>query len=101
MSNAQLVITAVVEQHRAVAEVASSYGVHRSWVYKLVARYRDEGEVAFEPRSRRPRSSRRAITGAVVAAVLVERDRLVASGHDAGPETIRWHLQGAGVVVSR
>ena len=101
MSKARLVITAVVEQHRAVAEVASSYGVARSWVYELLARYRAEGEAAFEPRSRRPRTSPRAIAPEVVAAVLLERDRLVASGHDAGPETIRWHLQRAGTTVSR
>ena len=31
--------------------------------------------------------------------MLAERDRLVASGHDAGPETIRWHLQRAGTTV--
>ena len=57
MSKARLVITAVVEQHRPVAEVAASYGVHRAWVYKLLARYRAEGEAAFEPRSRRPKTS--------------------------------------------
>jgi transposase InsO family protein len=28
--------------------------------------------------------------------VLAERDRLVGSGHDAGPETIGWHLEQAG-----
>lgn len=46
MSKARLVITAVVEQHRRVAEVAAAYGVHRGWVYKLLARYRAEGEAA-------------------------------------------------------
>ena len=29
----------------------------------------------------------------MVAAVLAQRDRFVAAGHDAGPETIRWDLQ--------
>lgn len=94
-------ITAVVEQHRPVAEVAASYGVARSWVYELVARYRAEGEAAFEPRSRRPKTSPRAVTDQAVAAVLAERDRLVALGHDPGPETIHWHLYRAGTVVSR
>jgi hypothetical protein len=28
-------------------------GVARSWVYTLLARYRADGEAAFEPRSRR------------------------------------------------
>ena len=97
MSKARLVITAVLEQRRPVAEVAASYGVSRSWVYELLARYRAEGEAAFEPRSRRPYTTSNAVTDEVVAAVLAERDRLVASGHDAGPETISWHLERAGI----
>ena len=54
MSKARLVITAVVLEGRSVSEVARTYGVARSWVYALVARYRAEGDAAFEPRSRRP-----------------------------------------------
>jgi hypothetical protein len=33
-----LVITAVVVERRPVAEVASAYGLHRAWVYRLLAR---------------------------------------------------------------
>ena len=58
MSKARLVITAVTVEKRQVSEVAKSYGVARSWVYALLARYRAEGEAAFEPRSRRPRPPR-------------------------------------------
>lgn len=47
MSKARLVITAVVVQKRSPLEVATAYGVSRSWVYELLARYRAEGEVAF------------------------------------------------------
>ena len=54
MSKARLVITALVVEQQTVAEVAARYGVHRSWVYRLKARYDDDGEAAFEPRSRRP-----------------------------------------------
>jgi transposase len=46
-----LVITAVVLEGRAQGEVAREYGVSKGWVSKLVARYRAEGESAFEPRS--------------------------------------------------
>ena len=56
MSRARLVITAVVVEGRPVAEVAVAYGVSRQWIYKLLARYRAEGEAAFQPRSRRPSS---------------------------------------------
>jgi len=57
MSKARLVITAVTVEKRRVSEVARSYGVARSWVCTLLARYEAEGEAAFEPRSRRPRNS--------------------------------------------
>src|ERR1700685_3354817 len=55
MSRARLVITAVVVEGRSQAEVARTYEVSPGWVSKLVARYRSEGEAAFEPRSRCPR----------------------------------------------
>ncbi|WP_405142031.1 helix-turn-helix domain-containing protein [Sphaerisporangium sp. NBC_01403] len=57
MSKAKLVITAVVIEGRSQAEVARSYGVSKGWVSKLIARYRAEGEAAFQPRSRRPKTS--------------------------------------------
>jgi|SRR5579884_73593 len=100
MSRARLVITAVVVEGRGVREVARSYGVSAGWVSRLVARYRAEGEAAFEPRSRRPRTSPRATTAEVVAQILDLRRALVASGDDAGPETIRWHLAQAGITIS-
>lgn len=99
MSKARLVITAVTVQGLSQAEVCRRYGVSKGWVSKLLARYRAEGEAAFQPRSRRPHTAPTAIGDAAVAAVLAERDRLVASGHDAGPETIGWHLQRAGTMA--
>jgi transposase InsO family protein len=92
MSKARLVITAVVFEGRTQAEVAAAYGVSKGWVSKLVARYRAEGEAAFEPRSRRPKTSPRALDPAVVALILQLRERLTAAGLDAGPDTIAWHL---------
>jgi transposase InsO family protein len=92
VSKARLVITAVVVEGRSQAEVARSYGVSKGWVSKLVARYRDEGEAAFEPRSRRPRTSPRATPSATVELILELRAKLTAQGHDAGPATIAWHL---------
>jgi len=57
MSKARLVITAMLVEGRKPAEVAPAYGVHRSWIYKLLARHHAEGEAAFEPRSRRPHTA--------------------------------------------
>src|SRR5579884_3258239 len=100
MSRARLVITAVVVEGRGVREVARAYGVSKGWVSKLVARYRAEGEAAFEPRSRRPRTSPRALSDQTVAAILKLRDELVTAGHDAGPDTIAWHLASRGITAS-
>lgn len=81
--------------------MARDYGVSPGWVSKLVARYRAEGEAAFEPRSRRPKRSPKATPGDVVALIVDLRRRLTAAGDDAGADTIRWHLDhDFGVAVS-
>jgi transposase InsO family protein len=92
MSKARLVITAVTVEKRPVAEVVATYGVSRSWLYELLARYRDEGEAALEPRSRAPKTSPGATPPATVDLVLRLRKELLEAGHDAGADTIRWHL---------
>src|SRR5215203_3976274 len=93
MSKARLVITAVILEKRPVAEVARDYGVARSWIYELLARYRDEGEAAFEPPSRRPHAIPNATPAPTVELVLRLRKELTDAGHDAGADTVRWHLQ--------
>ena len=93
MSKARLVITAVVTEGRAQGEVARAYGVSQGWVSRLVARYRAEGEAAFEPRSRRPRKSPTAISAATVQLIIGLRKELAGRGLDAGPHTICWHLR--------
>jgi transposase len=88
-----LLITAVVVEKRSVPEVAVQYDVSRSWLYELLARYRREGEAAFEPRSRRPRSAPTALSADVVDLIIRLRKELSDQGLDAGPDTIRWHLE--------
>jgi transposase len=92
MSKARLVVTAVVVEGRSQGEVARAYGVSQSWISRLVARYRAEGEAAFEPRSRRPKTSPNAIDAATVELILRLRKQLADQGLDAGPDTIAWHL---------
>jgi len=58
-----------------------------------VARYRAEGEAAFEPRSRRPKTSPRAITESTTELIIRLRKELAGQGLDAGPQTIAWHLE--------
>jgi len=92
MSKARLVITAIEVEGRSPAEVVAAYGVSRSWLYELLARYRAEGEAAFEPRSRRPHRSPRATPAQTVELVLRIRKQLSEAGLDAGADTIGWHL---------
>ncbi len=93
MSLARLVITAVVVEGRRPVDVAVDYHVSKGWVSKLLARYRVEGDAAFEPRSRRPHSSPRATPSATVERIIELRDELVLHGLDAGADTIVWHLR--------
>ena len=92
MSKTRLVITAVVLEGRTQAEVVRTYGVSKGWVSKLVTRYREQGEAALQPRSRRPKTSPHATPPEVVALIVALRGRLTKAGLDAGPDTIGWHL---------
>ena len=103
MSKARLVITAVVIEGRSQSEVARTYGVSQGWISRLLTRYRLEGEAAFEPRSRRPRSSPGRLPASAVDLIVSLRTELAGKGLDHGPHTIAWHLQhhhGITVAVS-
>ncbi len=98
----RLVITAVVAENRPVREVAANYGVSKSWIYLLLDRYHREGEAAFEPLSRRPKTVPTATSAETVDLIVELREKLTATGLDAGPDTMRWHLaHHHGVTVSR
>lgn len=58
MSKARLIITAVTLEGRSQADVARDYNVSKSWVSKLIKRYKQEGTKAFEARSRKPHHRR-------------------------------------------
>jgi transposase InsO family protein len=92
VSRARLVIAAITTQGLTQAEAARTYGLSEATVSRLMARYRAEGEAAFEPRSRRPHTSPAATPPETVDLVLRLRKQLLEAGHDAGPETIGWHL---------
>ena len=100
MSKARLVITAVVVEGRSQSEVAREYGVSQPWVSRLVARYRAEGEAAFQARSRRPHSSPTATAAPLVQRILELRKSLTERGLDAGPHTLVWHLQQDQIMLS-
>src|SRR3954451_984777 len=92
MSKARLGITAIEVEGRSPAEVVAPYGDPQSWISRLMARYAADGEAAFEPRSRRPRTSPRATAPDTVELVPRLRKQLSETGLDAGADTIGWHL---------
>jgi len=75
-----------------VAELAEAHDVHRSWIYKLLARYRAEGEEGLKPRSRRPHSSPTATPPEIEEEIVRVRKQLAEEGLDAGAATVHWHL---------
>jgi transposase InsO family protein len=102
MSFTRLLITSVVVENRSVAHVATQYGVSQSWLFELVARYKAEGEAAFESRSRRPKTVPRTTPAEIVELIVELREKLATTGLDSGPDTIKWHLEHHhSTVVSR
>ena len=85
-------ILSVTIEGRSQADAARLYNVSESFVSRLLARYRSEGDAAFEPRSRRPQTSPARISDETVELIMNLRRRPVEQGLDAGPETIAWHL---------
>jgi len=75
-----------------IAELAAANGMHRSWLYKLLARYEAEGEPGLVPRSRRPHRSPGRISDLFEDEIVRLRKSLADAGWDAGPETIHEHL---------
>jgi transposase-like protein len=83
MPMAQLIITAVTVEGRTKSEVARDYGVSRYWVQQLVQRYQREGPIAFQPRSRRPHHSPRAVDADTEDVIIRLRKELSKQGLDA------------------
>lgn len=94
MDKARYLVEAHVLEGRSVSELAAAHGVHRSWIYKLLARYRAGGYGALERRSRAPRSSPNRTSVEVVEAIVALRNQLEGEGHDCGAATIAYHLAG-------
>lgn len=93
MSKRRAVILSVTVEKLSQADTARLYGVSTSYVSRLLERWRTDGDAAFEPRSRRPKTSPTRTPDEVGALVLNLRDELTRKGLDAGPQTIAWHVE--------
>jgi len=93
----------LIETHlrtgKPIGELAKAHGVHRSWLYKLLARYRREGDAGLEPRSRRPHRSPSRLSADWADEIVSIRKSLADFGVDAGAETIYYHLAQRHAVV--
>jgi transposase InsO family protein len=87
----------LIETHlrtgRPIKELARTHGVSPGWLFKLLRRYRLEGEGGLTPRSKRPHTSPRAIAPRWENEIVELRKELLGFGTDAGAETIRYHLE--------
>ncbi|HEX2186829.1 MAG TPA: IS481 family transposase [Chloroflexota bacterium] len=92
MDLAGYVINAVLVEGQTVAEVAAAHDISRSWLYELLSRYREGGEAALKPASRRPRSSPTRVPAAMEEEIVALRKCLAEEGLDAGAQTIHYHL---------
>ena len=93
MALGRYVVDAVLLEGRSPTEIARTHGISRYWLYKLIARFREGGYAALEPRSRRPRSCAHAVAPEIQAAIVRLRGELADAGHDCGPHTIAHHLR--------
>jgi transposase InsO family protein len=92
MDKARFLVETHLRTGRPIGELAAAHGVHRSWLYKLLARYRAEGDAGLEPRSKRPHSSPTRIADRYEDTIVEVRKELTDAGLDAGAATIHWHL---------
>jgi transposase InsO family protein len=82
VDKARYLVEAHLLEGRPVSELAAAHGVHRSWIYKLLARYRAGGYGDSPSRT----------SAEVIEAIVALRGQLSEEGHDCGAATIVYHL---------
>jgi transposase InsO family protein len=92
MDLARYVVDAVLLEGRSYREVARAHGVSKSWVAKLVSRFRCEGYPGIEPRSKAPITIPHRTSVALEDEIIRLRKELSDLGVDAGAHTIHYHL---------
>lgn len=92
MDLARFVVDAVVLEGRSCRDVARSHGVSKSWVAKLVARFREGGYEALAPRSKAAKKVANRSAEELEDRVVRLRKELTDQGFDGGAQTIHYHL---------
>ncbi|QEO08791.1 IS481 family transposase [Protaetiibacter larvae] len=100
MSNKhQVAVLQITAGQLTVSEAARRYGISRQHLHRLLTRFRNGGLEAIEPRSRAPLSNPNQTSDEVRQRIIELRRQLAATGMDAGPITIAWHLEQSGHAV--
>jgi len=92
MSVRRLIVEVDVEGLN-VREFCRVHGVSTWLFYDLRRRHAQDGDVVLEPQSRAPRRVANRISSEVEDLIVGLRKELADGGLDAGPATIRWHLE--------
>jgi transposase InsO family protein len=93
MSKMRVIVLAITHQGLTKQQAAEKYDVTRRWIDILLKRFEQGGLEALEPQSRKPHSNPKQISDEIIEAVKQKRYELEATGLDAGPLSIHWHLQ--------
>lgn len=92
MDLARYLVDAVVLEGRSYREVARAHGVSKSYVGKLVGRFREGGYDAIAPRSRAAHRIPHRTSDALEDEIVALRKELIELGVDAGAVTLHYHL---------
>jgi len=95
MDKGRFLIETHLRTGQSIGSLAKAHGVHRSWLYKRLARYRAEGDAGLELRSTRPKTSPTRIADRWEEEIVRLRKELSDLGVDAGAATIQIHLADA------
>jgi transposase InsO family protein len=96
-SQSQVIVLSILHDGLTPTQAAARFGVGRTWIYQLLARYKAGGLEALEPGSRRPKSNSRSLSNQVRSQIITLRKGLLDQGLDAGAASIAWHIQESGV----
>lgn len=98
-NKSKVAVLSVIAGQMSVNEVCARYRIHRSWVYKLLKRYKQFGITGLEPANKTPVKHGKAIDPKVRGAIIGLRHELSSNGLDNGAKTIAYHLKREGLYV--
>jgi len=82
-----------------VSAFCRDHQISRDRFYEFRSRYKTEGKAGLQPRSRAPNTVANRTSPEVEDLIVSMRKQLDDDGWDCGAETVKWHLEQAGVAV--